>query len=154
MTLSQVCLNTRTWSLLFLCWLIACTSTLGALFFSEVLHRIPCVLCWYQRIFMFPLPLILGVGVLTNDPRCTRYALPLSVTGAGFASYHCMLYLGVISTPITPCVQGVSCSDVQVELAGFITLPLMSLAAFVLLSAALFSIHQTSVGGQASIAPV
>jgi disulfide bond formation protein DsbB len=65
--------NTRAtdsaWALVFAAWVIATASTLGALFFSEVLELPPCVLCWYQRIFMFPLVLLLPVGLFPFDPR-------------------------------------------------------------------------------------
>ena len=70
------------WTLLFLSWLIALVSTLGALFLGEVMGMAPCVLCWYQRIAMFPLVIILGVGLLPFDYRSVRYALPLAVTGS------------------------------------------------------------------------
>ncbi|MDQ8022712.1 MAG: disulfide bond formation protein B [Moraxellaceae bacterium] len=132
------------WSLLFLCWVIASASTLGSLFFSMVMGREPCVLCWYQRIFMFPLPLVLGMGLLRFDPRCVRYALPLAITGTGFALYHCLLYLGVIPERMTACTQGVSCADVDVELAGFITIPLLSLAAFVAIVVLLVATHRAA----------
>ncbi|MEC5397953.1 disulfide bond formation protein B [Uliginosibacterium sp. H1] len=134
----------RVWSLLFLCWVLASASTLGSLFFSMVMGREPCVLCWYQRIFMFPLPLILGMGLLRFDPRCVRYALPLAIAGTGFALYHCLLYMGVIPERMTACTQGVSCADVDVELAGFVTIPLLSLAAFVAIVGLLVAIHRKS----------
>ena len=74
------------WTLLFATWLVATVSTLGSLFFSEVMELPPCSLCWYQRIFMFPLPIVLFVGLMPTgdrsfDPRAVRYSLPLALIG-------------------------------------------------------------------------
>ena len=132
------------WNMVFLCWLIACVSTLGALFFSEVMERAPCVLCWYQRIFMFPLLFILSAALFPLDVRCTRYALPLAVTGWGFALYHCLLYQGFIPKPLQPCTQGVSCAEVKLELLGFVTIPLLSLLAFTLIIALLLAVRKVA----------
>ena len=73
----------RAWFPLFTAWAIAAISTLGALFLGEVMGLAPCVLCWYQRIFMFPLVLVLGAGLFPADPRAVRYALPLCSPSAG-----------------------------------------------------------------------
>ena len=137
--------DSRRWlAPLFAAWLLACVATLGALFFSMVMERIPCVLCWYQRIFMFPLPLVLGVGLLSSDPRCVRYALPLAVCGLAIAVYHCLLYLGFIPAGMQPCTQGVSCAETSIELAGFVTIPLLSLFAFFSITALLWAVHTGS----------
>lgn len=66
---------------LYLAWLIALVSTLGALFIGEVMGKTPCVLCWYQRIAMFPLALILGIAVFLSDFSVRRYVLPLATIG-------------------------------------------------------------------------
>ena len=87
--------ETTAWSLIFVAWLIASVSTLGALFFGEVMQLPPCVLCWYQRIFMFPLVLILPLGLFPLDPKVVRYALPLAVFGWLFAVFHLLLVAGV-----------------------------------------------------------
>lgn len=130
------------WNMLFLGWLIACVSTLGSLFFSEVMGRAPCALCWYQRIFMYPLLFILTVGLFPLDLRCIRYALPIAITGWGIALYHCLLYLGVIPESMQPCTQGLSCADVKLELFGFVTIPLLSLLAFTLIIALLLAVRK------------
>jgi len=118
------------WNLVFLCWLVATVSTLGSLFFSEVMELPPCVLCWYQRIFMFPLAVILTVGLLPFDIRVVQYALPLAAIGWLFALYHLLLYHGLIPEDLQPCSQDVPCSKVNLELFGFITIPLLSLFSF------------------------
>ena len=75
-------MKTSTWTFVFFAWLIAATATLGALFMSEVMGFAPCVLCWYQRIFMFPLVFILAVGLFPFDSKVLRYGLPLAVGGS------------------------------------------------------------------------
>ncbi len=130
------------WNMLFLCWLVASVSTLGSLFFSEVMEQIPCALCWYQRIFMFPLLFIFTVGLSPFDARCARYALPIAVTGWGFALYHCLLYLGFIPQSMQPCSHGVPCADVKLELFGFVTIPLLSLGAFTFIVALLLAMRK------------
>ena len=130
------------WNMLFLCWLIAFISTLGSLFFSEVMERTPCVLCWYQRIFMFPLLFVFTVGLFPFDPRCARYALPIALTGWGFALYHCLLYLGFIPKNMQPCTQGISCVDAKLELFSFLTIPLLSFCAFTLIVALLLAVRK------------
>lgn len=130
------------WLLLFSAWLVATVSTLGALFFSEIMGYAPCVLCWYQRIAMFPLVLVLGAGLLPLDVRVVRYALPLALAGAGVALFHMALIAGWIPENLKPCRQGIPCSEVQVVWLGFITIPLLSLASFTLVSVLLVAAHR------------
>lgn len=115
----------------YLAWVIALLSTVGSLFFSEVMGLPPCVLCWYQRIAMYPLVLIIAVGILTRDGRMRAYALPLALAGLGLAVYHNLLYYGVVPESLTPCSEGASCTERQIEWLGFVTIPLMGLASFV-----------------------
>ena len=129
------------WSLVFGCWLIAGASTLGALFFSEVMALPPCVLCWYQRIFMFPLAVVLPFGLFPFDGKIVRYALPLAVPGWLFSVFHLLLVAGFIPENISPCTQGVPCSDVQVQWLGFVSIPLLSFVAFSAVSAGLIAAH-------------
>jgi len=131
----------RGWTVVFGCWLVAASSTLGALFFSEVMGLPPCVLCWYQRICMFPLALLLPVGLFPFDPKVVRYALPLSVIGSLFAAFHVLLTYGLIPESIKPCVQGVPCALNAIEWFGFVSIPLLSLAAFSVINALLFWVH-------------
>ena len=122
--------ETSAWTLVFAAWLVAAFSTLGALFFGEVMNLPACVLCWYQRIFMFPLALILPIGLFPFDPRVVRYALPLAAIGWLIAVFHQLLVLGVIPESIKPCTQGVPCSEKVIEWFGFLTIPLLSIVAF------------------------
>jgi len=106
----------------------------GSLFFSEVMQLPPCVLCWYQRIALFPLVLIMGIGITSRDSRMKSYALPLCLIGLAISVYHNLVYYGVIPETLSPCQEGVSCKTSQIELLGFITIPLMALAAFVFIA--------------------
>lgn len=115
----------------YLAWMLALIATIGSLFFSEVMGLPPCVLCWYQRIAMYPLVLILGTGIILRDPRLKIYALPLCLIGLVISGYHNLLYYGIIPESITPCTQGISCTSRQIEWLGFITIPLMALVSFI-----------------------
>ena len=129
------------WLFVFLAWLLAAVSTLGALFLGEVMGYAPCVLCWYQRIFMFPLVFVLAVGLFPFDPRVVRYGLPLAIGGWLVAAYHQLLTAGIIPESATPCTKGVPCGLVQVEWFGFITIPTLSLAGFTTIVALLLITH-------------
>lgn len=122
--------HSAAWLLLFFAWLIAMVSTLGALFFSEVMAIAPCTLCWYQRIFMFPLALILPLALFPLDVKVVRYTLPLVLVGLLFALFHWLLQLGIIPPTLSPCSQGVPCTADTWAWFGFLTIPLMSLLAF------------------------
>jgi disulfide bond formation protein DsbB len=115
-------------------WVLAVLSVAGSLFFSEVMDLPPCVLCWYQRIAMYPLVLIIGIGIISKDGRWKVYALPLALIGLAIAVYHNLIYYGVIPESLTPCTQGVSCSERQIEWFGFITIPLMGVLSFLAIS--------------------
>ena len=118
------------WSILFLCWIVASVSTLGSLFFSHVMGFAPCILCWYQRIFLFPLVLIIAVGLFPFDKRVIKFALPLAISGFLVALYHNLLYAGIIPSSIQPCAQGISCTEEYIELFGFLSIPMLSLLSF------------------------
>lgn len=118
------------WLPLFAAWTVSLVATLGSLFFSEVMLLPPCVLCWYQRICMYPLAIITTVGLVSKDLGVAKYAWPLALIGLAVAGYHNLLYYHLIPESITPCATGVSCTDRQIEWFGFITIPLLSLTAF------------------------
>lgn len=130
--------NAAFWTPLFLAWLLALLATAGALFLGEVMGKAPCVLCWYQRIAMFPLVLVLGMGLFALDARSVRYALPLAGVGWGIAAYHLLIFWGVVSKDLVPCGKGSSCADADVQMAGVVPIPLLSLAAFTSILVALW----------------
>jgi len=130
------------WLLFFTAWLVAAVSVAGALFFSEVMALPPCVLCWYQRIFMFPLAILLPLGLFPLDARVVRYTLPLALAGTAVAVYHMLLVLRVIPESAAPCSRGVPCGEVQIEWLGFVTIPLLSAIAFGAITALLVIGHR------------
>lgn len=122
-------------------WLIALIATLGSLFFSDVMGFIPCSLCWYQRIAMYPLVLILGLAAWKNRNDVTLYAFPLSITGWLLALYHLGVQYEIIPESASPCVQGVPCSSMYINWLGFITIPFLSFTAFTLIIILLWKSH-------------
>ncbi len=111
-------------------------ATLGSLYFSEVRGLTPCILCWYQRIFMYPLIFIIGVAIIRKDKNIPYFVLPLSIIGAIIALYQYLLQMTGLAkiTPI-PCTSVTPCSQIQVLYLGFITIPFLSLMAFLVISA-------------------
>ena len=130
------------WSFLFSAWLVAAFSTSGALFLSEVMGIAPCVLCWYQRVFMFPLVFVLAAGLYPPDRRVLRYAAPLVAAGWLVALFHLLLTKGYIPATMTPCTQGIPCSKIDVEWFGFLTLPMLSLLSFSAIGLALGAFYR------------
>lgn len=116
--------------MLYAAWTLALIASLGAMFIELVMHFPPCDLCWWQRIFMFPLVPVLGLGLLFGDLGSVRCALGLVLPGIGFAGHHSLLFAGIVPAPIVPCSQGVSCTDASMSLLG-LPLPFISLIAFV-----------------------
>jgi disulfide bond formation protein DsbB len=129
------------WMLVFAAWLIASASALGALFFSEIMQLPPCSLCWYQRTLMFPLAVILPMGLFPFDQKVVRYALPLAVVGWLLAAFQMLLVAGIIPEKLEPCTQGVPCSETVIEWFGFVTIPLLSVTAFSAIIALLVLTH-------------
>ncbi|MEM7693194.1 MAG: disulfide bond formation protein B [Pseudomonadota bacterium] len=116
-------------------WLVALVSSLAVIFVGEVLGQAPCVLCWFQRTFMFPLAIILGAGLWWQDRRVGRYAVVLSLVGGAIALWHVGLYFGLVPERIEPCAAGgPSCTDENQLVLG-VPLPLLSLLAFCVIAA-------------------
>lgn len=124
-------------ALAYVAWTQALVATTGSLFFSEVLELAPCVLCWYQRILMYPLVVVLAVGILLRDRHARAYVLPLSGLGLAVATYHNLLYFGIIPEGATQCVLGVPCTIRYFAILGFIDIPQMSMTAFAVITAAM-----------------
>jgi len=132
------------WYLLFSCWLLAAAATLASLFLSEIMGIEPCVLCWYQRVFMYPLVVIFLVGLFPLDLKVVAYALPFTVMGWGVAVYHYLLYKKVIPEDLQPCSEGVSCTEASLELLGFITIPMLSIITFSMIIVLLLTLRKRS----------
>lgn len=115
---------------LFAAWVIALCASLAVLFIGEVLGQTPCILCWFQRAFMFPLSVILGIAVWRADTEVWRYGASLAAIGGAIAGYHSLLYVGVIPEAIQPCTAaGPSCTDQAMVILG-LPIPFLSVLTF------------------------
>lgn len=117
--------------------LAAMIATCGSLFFSEVLLWPPCQLCWYQRILMYPLTVLLAVGILRDDRGLHWYVLPLSLTGMAVSLYHFLMVIQVI--PPAACAGGVPCTVDYLApyftgALAFVRIPSLAFAAFTIIS--------------------
>ncbi len=119
---------------LYLAWLVALVATFGSLYFSEIMGFIPCEYCWYQRILMYPLSIILGIAAFFDEHTVRKYVLPLSIIGMCVSTFHYMLQKIPGLAEIKPCTQGVPCSAQYINWLGFITIPFLALIAFTLIT--------------------
>lgn len=124
-----------------LAWVIATIATLGSLYFSEIMGYLPCTLCWYQRILMYPLVIVLGIATARKDLKQTIYVLPITILGMGISSYHYAIEKtdwfegGGKTCGIIPC-------DVEyINWLGFITIPFLAITAFTLITIILVSVR-------------
>ncbi|MBM7707759.1 disulfide bond formation protein DsbB [Chryseomicrobium aureum] len=126
---------------LYFAWVVALVATLGSLYFSNIRGFVPCELCWIQRIFMYPLTIVLGIAAFTNDVRMRLYVLPLTIIGGSISLYHYLVQKVPGFANIKPCVQGVPCNVQYINWFGFVTIPFLALTAFTLITIILFVLH-------------
>ena len=119
---------------LYIAFIQAWMAVAGSLYFSEILHLPPCLLCWYQRIFMYPLVIILAVGIIRKDRNVSYYALPISLLGAVVALYHYLLQFTPAAKIALSCDAFNPCTEIQISFFGFITIPFLSFLAFGVIS--------------------
>lgn len=112
-------------------FLLSLSATLGSIFLSEVAQYPPCELCWFQRIFMFPQPIILGIAMMKNDHLAKIYSVVLASIGLLIAIYHILIQNGQLVSPCSN--QAINCSLKQFVYFGYVTIPVMSATAFVML---------------------
>jgi disulfide bond formation protein DsbB len=118
---------------LWLAFLVSAIATGGSLFFSEVANFIPCELCWYQRIFMYPLSIVTLLAALANDHRVARYLLPLPVIGAGVSVYHLLVENGVVNEAQSCKFSAPGgCATKWINEFGYVTIPTLALTGFAL----------------------
>ncbi|MFX3634705.1 MAG: disulfide oxidoreductase [Candidatus Pristimantibacillus sp.] len=118
---------------LYLAWVISLVATGGSLYFSEIKLFAPCDLCWYQRIFMYPQVILLGIASYRGDRRIIGYLLPINIIGGLISLYHNVEIWFPKLGELAPCKSGVPCNVDYLNLWGFLTIPLMALAAFILI---------------------
>jgi disulfide bond formation protein DsbB len=116
-----------------LAFVIALVATLGSLYYSEIAGFIPCRLCWYQRILMYPLVVVTLVGALKHDEYLPAYVLPLSIIGMLVSGYHALMEKGIVPASTT-CAVDVPCNISYVNYLGFITIAVMAFTAFTLIT--------------------
>ena len=133
---------------LYLAWLVTLVATGGSLYFSEVAGFVPCTLCWYQRILMYPQAILLGVGAYRRDTNLIVYLLPINLLGMGVALFHYLEQKVPGFGAPAVCRQGVPCSVEYINWLGFITIPLLSLTAFTLVTLLLVA-HWRAQRGEA-----
>ncbi|MFC5591477.1 disulfide oxidoreductase [Sporosarcina soli] len=128
--------------LLYVAWVVSLVAMFGSLYFSEIKGYIPCELCWYQRIFMYPLVFILGIGTFQNDTTVKRFVLPLALVGGSISFMHYLEQKIPGFGGIKPCVSGVPCSAQYINWFGFVTIPFLAFVAFVIIAVCMFFIKQ------------
>jgi disulfide bond formation protein DsbB len=118
---------------LWLVFVVSSIATGGSLFFSEIAHFVPCELCWYQRICMYPLTIVSLLAALANDRQVSRYLLPLPLVGAGVSVYHLLVENGVVGQSSACLISAPGgCATKWIEQFGYVTIPVLALTAFAL----------------------
>ena len=123
-------------------WLASAFAMAGSLYYSDIVGFVPCLLCWYQRIAMYPLVAVLGVGFLRSDPAVWRFALPHPRIGQPISVYHALIQLQP-SLEVVSCGGAVPCSGRYVAAFGFVSIPWMAGAAFLFIAAVLLALRQS-----------
>ena len=132
---------------LWLAFLVSALATGGSLFLSEIANFVPCELCWFQRIFMYPLAVTTLLAALFNDHRVARYLLPLPLIGAGFSIYHLLVENGVVEQTRACFVSAPGgCATKWIDEFGYVTIPTLALTAFALTFALLLFAFLESSG--------
>lgn len=120
-------------NLLFTAWAAALIAMLGSLFFSEIKQYEPCVLCWYQRIIMYPMAVILGIAAVKKDASIALYTLVLSGIGMLTSLYHYSLQKIDFLNSAAPSCGRVPCTGEYINWLGFVTIPFLALTAFIII---------------------
>jgi disulfide bond formation protein DsbB len=120
-------------SLLFSAWAVSVIAMFGSLYFSEIRQYEPCVLCWYQRILMYPFVVILGIAYMKKDYKISLYSMVLSSIGAGISFYHYLLQKVSFLADTAPTCGRVPCTGQYINWLGFITIPFLALIAFIII---------------------
>lgn len=129
-------------TLLFVSWAASIMAMFGSLYFSEIRQYEPCLLCWYQRILMYPLALILGIAIVKKDYKASYYALWMSGIGAFISLYHYSLQKLSFFADAAPACGRVPCTGQYINWLGFITIPFLALTAFSVIFVCSFILHK------------
>lgn len=119
---------------IYFAWIVSLIATFGSLYFSEILGFIPCTLCWYQRIMMYPLIIVLGIASYRNQSDIIPYVLPLSILGGLISLWHYAQQKIPFLGQVIQCKVGVPCNASYINWLGFVTIPLLAFIAFALIT--------------------
>ncbi|MGH0521673.1 disulfide oxidoreductase [Bacillus toyonensis] len=119
-------------NILFIAWATSFIATSSSLYFSEIMKYEPCTLCWYQRIFMYPLVIILGIAITNKDYKISTYSLILSIIGISISTYHYLMQKIPHLSNISTCGR-IPCTGDYLNWFGFITIPFLCLIAFLII---------------------
>ena len=115
-------------------WVVSLVATLGSLYFSEIRQYVPCDLCWIQRIFMYPLVIIIGVAYVQKNVRIAATTMILAIIGGCISLYHYGLQKLAFLAESAPSCGQVPCTGQYINWLGFITIPFLALTAFILIA--------------------
>ena len=136
---------------IWLAWLVALVCMVGSLIYSEVIHFEPCRLCWFQRIAMYPLAVVLLVGAIRREFQVKYYALPLALIGLGISIYHYMIQR-IPNLESGACDPDNPCSAIYVDIFGFISIPFMAGMGFIVIAVLLgFYVNKNSIEQQTRV---
>ncbi len=133
-------------------WFVALVAMSGSLYLSDVVGFVPCLMCWYQRIAMYPIVFVLGMGLLLRDPTVWRFALPLPLMGLVVSLYHVSVQYRP-SLEVVSCGSGAPCSARYVLVFGFVSIPVMAAAAFLLIAVLLITVRTVQLGSAGGSPP-
>ena len=137
-------------NMLFAAWAAAFTATMGSLYFSEIRGFEPCELCWYQRIFMYPIVIILLIAIIRKDAKAALYSAVLSGIGGCISIYHYSIQKIDALSASAPACGRVPCTGEYINWAGFITIPFLALTAFTIIFVTSLVILKQSKGATQS----
>lgn len=131
-------------TLLFVSWAASVIAMFGSLYFSEIRQYEPCMLCWYQRILMYPFVVILGIAIIKKDYKISLYSMVLSVIGVGTSLYHYSIQkVSFLADHAATCGR-VPCTGQYINWFGFITIPFLALTAFIIIFVCSFLLWKNS----------
>ncbi|MBJ7961543.1 disulfide bond formation protein B [Bacillus cereus group sp. N28] len=130
-------------NILFIAWATSFIATSGSLYFSEIMKYEPCTLCWYQRIFMYPLVIILGIAIVKKDYKINIYSLILSIIGAFISTYHYLIQKVPYLSNTSTCGR-IPCTGDYLNWFNFITIPFLCLISFIIISICSFILFKSN----------
>jgi disulfide bond formation protein DsbB len=133
-------------------FVVAAIATGGSLFFSQIAGFIPCEMCWFQRICMYPLSILTLFLAWNGDNRAARYLLPFPIVGAAASTYHILIENHWVATPAECQLGGAGCAVKWINEFGYMTIPTLALTAFLLLIAFLV-LASTGQAGETATLP-